>query len=145
MCNKQSERLFWTRREAHFLLMRSLNNKKNIAPLTLNFRPDLSWSIAQSIFKIATLKKCAWTHLVFRPENCICYLKNCIGLKLTKTPAPCAALRRVYDRALCLFWPNFGSANAMSLGRGYLFIWPMTDRGREFCKPVWNTNFIWCR
>lgn len=46
--NKQSERALWTRPEAHFLLTCSLNNKKNIVPLTLDLRPGLSWSMAQS-------------------------------------------------------------------------------------------------
>ncbi len=50
VCNKQSEGTLWTRPEAHFLLTRSLNDKINIAPLTLDFRPGLSWSMAQSIF-----------------------------------------------------------------------------------------------
>ncbi len=50
VCNKQSECASWTRPEEHFLLTHSLNNKTNIAPLTLDFRPGLSWSMAQSIF-----------------------------------------------------------------------------------------------
>ncbi len=39
VCNKQIEDTLWIRPEAHFLLPRSLNNKKNynnIAPFTLD-------------------------------------------------------------------------------------------------------------
>ncbi len=38
VCNKQSERALWTRPEAHFLLTRSLNNKKNNNNCAIDFR-----------------------------------------------------------------------------------------------------------
>ncbi len=108
MCNKQSERTLWTHPEVHFLLTRSLNNKKNIATLTV----DQVWvygAVYFQFFKTAMQQQCSWTHLVFRPaypwahkwakmhllfkqrstgwEN-----ENCVGLKLAKTLAPHPAL-----------------------------------------------------
>ncbi len=48
VCNKQSERTLWTRPETY-----SVNNVTNIAPMILDFRPGLSWSMAQSIFRLS--------------------------------------------------------------------------------------------
>ncbi len=56
VCNKQSDSALWIRPEAYFLLTRSLNKTINIVPLTLDFRPGLSWSMAQSIFSSIQFK-----------------------------------------------------------------------------------------
>ncbi len=111
--NKQSERALWIRPEAHFLLTGSLNNKKNIAPLTLDYRPGLSWSIAQSIFSSSKLQHAnnapehtsfsdqhaderKWAqniHFLFIQRGAGWENENCVGLKQQKH------VRRVYDRA----------------------------------------------
>ncbi len=116
VCNKQSERALWTRPEAHFLLMHSLNSKKKFAPLT---RFELVYGAVYFKFlKIATHQQCSWTHFFFRParpwvhkwaqlqslfkqrgtgrEN-----ENCVELKLAKT----LALRLAPNCAGCMIGP----------------------------------------
>ncbi len=87
VCNKQSERALWIRPEAHFLLTRSLINKKMyIAPLTL----DQVWvGLWCSLFSVpqnsngpalnTPLFLDQHAHGRTNGHKCICYLNNCTG------------------------------------------------------------------
>ncbi len=108
MHNKQSECALWFRPETHFLLTRSLNNKKK-KYCAIDFRPGLSWSMAQSIFSSSNSNSPKMrlntprflTHERTYERKCICYLNNAaqdrkmrtVGLKLAKTHA--RALHRI--------------------------------------------------
>ncbi len=98
------------------LLTRSLNNKKNTAPLTLDQVLVGQW---RSLFqfpqnnKVATMRlkntlvfrpwahKWAQMHLLFKQRGTGRENDNCVGLKLAKNTCvtPSAALRQMYDRA----------------------------------------------
>ncbi len=131
MCNKQSECALWIHPETHFLPPRSLNNKKDIAPLTLTL--DQVWvGLWRSLFsvpqnsKAATMRlntphfqtsmpMSAQINLLFN-QHCVGWEnENCIGLKLAKT----LALRLALHCAGCMMSQEMRSRTQMQRLSGF--------------------------
>ncbi len=88
VCNKQSERVLWTRPDAYFLLTFSLNNNIYIY-CAIDFRLGLSWYMAQNSNtnnapEHTSFSRAArpWAQMsLFKQRGAGRENKNCVGLK----------------------------------------------------------------
>ncbi len=124
VCNKQSERMLWTRPEAHFLLTRSLNNKTKYC--AIDFRPGLSWSIVQSIFSSS---KQQLTNNV--PEH-TCFFDQHAHWRTNGRKWICYLNNEAQDRKMTE-WLNLAKTQ---------FVPGVWKGPRTLCGTIWFWNFV---